>query len=129
MQPKVECLSCSADYELVFCGGPAASSVTQGCENFAWLFSYLICDVGEQQQTIVNLLANLPPQGNSRLSTLREQRKQNAHERRAIQKDLKNETRKQKRVYAQASKCTVEELIGLAAVKAAKASGTSDIQV
>ena len=103
--------------------------MAQGCENFAWLFCYLICDVGEQQQTIMNLLANLPHQGNSRLSILREQRKQNAQERRAIQKDLKNENRKQKRVYAQASKCTVEELISLAAVKAAKASGTSDIQV
>ena len=71
----------------------------------------------------MNILSNLPPQGDGQLSTLRERRKQNAQERRAIQKDLKNETRKQKRVYAQASKCTIEELIGLAAAKAAKASG------
>ena len=71
----------------------------------------------------MTILSNLPPQGNGQLSSLRERRKQNAQERRAIQKDLKNETRKQKRVYAQASKCTIEELIGLAAAKAAKASG------
>ena len=71
----------------------------------------------------MNILSNLPPQGGDQLSTLRERRKHNAQERRAIQKDLKNETRKQRRVYAQASKCTVEELIRLAAAKAAKASG------
>ena len=91
-----------------------------------------LCDVagrlrklGEQRQELMNMLATLPDRRTDQLNTLRERRKQNAEERRSIQKDLKNEARKQKRVYAQASKCTIEELIGLAAAKAAKASSAT----
>ena len=81
--------------------------------------------LGEQHQELMNMLSTLPDQRTDQLTTLRERRRQNAQERRSIQKDLKNEARKRKRVYAQASKCTIEELISLAAAKAAKASSAT----
>ena len=81
--------------------------------------------LGEQRQELMHLLSTLPDRRTDQLTTLRERRRQNAQERRSIQKDLKNEARKQKRVYAQASKCTIEELISLAAAKAAKASSAT----
>ena len=90
------------------------------CDVAGWLRK-----LGEQRQELMNMLATLPDRRTDQLNTLRERRKRNAEERRSIQKDLKNETRKQKRVYAQASKCTIEELISLAAAKAAKASSAT----